>query len=258
MAEQKKKTNKETAPKAKKSKKMDSSKTVDKSAEVSNNKVETAEPKTTENTSKTKKGVEVKVKTIIRVLTIVLVLAIIWALRGEIVVATVNGRPIYRWELVRQLESQSGQQVLQTLITQELITQEGNKLGIKVSNEEIDEEIAQLTEQFQTQGITFEQALDAQGLSMEDVRKGIKLQLTINKVLSDDNSVSDEEAQDFIRSNGLVEEDAEIDPELLAQVKAQLAEQNVFTETQLWLDQIQENANIKYLLFPEPAPTLGL
>jgi hypothetical protein len=53
--------------------------------------------------------------------------------RGVFIVATVNGKPITRVMLWKVLEQQGGTQTLDTLITQELITQEGKKKSIRTS-----------------------------------------------------------------------------------------------------------------------------
>src|SRR5688572_16109970 len=52
------------------------------------------------------------------------VLVSLYFLRGVFVAATVNGKPISRLALVKELEKQNGKETLNSLVTKELIFQE--------------------------------------------------------------------------------------------------------------------------------------
>lgn len=63
------------------------------------------------------------------------------ASKGEEVVATVNGKPITRAELTRELLIRHGQGVLQDMIRQRAVEQEMRRTGITATGEEVDREL---------------------------------------------------------------------------------------------------------------------
>ena len=109
-------------------------------------------------------------------LIIVLLAVLAYVGMQQLVVATVNGVPVSRITLLKEMESQIGEQVLDSLITRQLILQEAKKQNIAVTDEEIDQEIEKLKEQFSASGQDFDELLKLQGMTMERVREEIRLQ----------------------------------------------------------------------------------
>ena len=103
--------------------------------------------------------------------------------KNEVVLATVNGKPITRLKLWKRLEQQGGAQTLDSLITQELILQEGKEQNIVVSQQVIDEEIGNIEKTVSLQGSTLEQALETQGMSKEEFQNQIKIQILLEKLM---------------------------------------------------------------------------
>ncbi len=87
--------------------------------------------------------------------------------RGEFVVATVNGKPITRYQLMTELEKQGATQALDSIIIQKLITTKAQEKKIEVSNEIVATEIKTIKETLKAQGMELDQALQAQGMTME-------------------------------------------------------------------------------------------
>lgn len=196
------------------------------------------------------KGFKIKVKTIVAVLVVALVAGLLYMNKGQFVVATVNGQPISRLEVLSQLEKQYASQVLQNLVTQEMVKQEGQKLGIVISDEEVQAELDKINEEFVAQGSSLEEALTLQGLKLEDVKEGFKTQLLIQKIVGENVAeVSEDETKTFIETNEL----GEATPELIAQTKEQLQQQKVYQESQLWLQQLRDGATVNYYLYPAPS-----
>lgn len=212
---------------------------------------ETVAASETPKANKTK-GIKIRVKTVVTVLVVVVIASLLYVNKGQFVVATVNGQPISRLEVLSQLEKQYASQVLQNLITQEMVKQEGQKLGIVVTDEEVQTELDKINEDFVAQGSSLEEALTLQGLKLEDVKEGFKTQLLIQKIVGENVAeVSDDETKTFIETNEL----GEATPELIAQTKEQLQQQKVYQESQLWLQQLRDGATINYYLYPAPNAT---
>lgn len=180
-------------------------------------------------------------------LIVVLIAGALYYFRGYFVAATVNGQPISRYSVIRQLESQAGQEVLQGKITEALIRQEADSRGIEVTDTEIDTEIATLRSEFEAQGQDFQQILDLQGMSMDELRKQIQIQLMVEKMFSEDVDVTQEEIDQYIADYGETLPEYENDEQRLAAVRENLEQTELVDSFQAWLQTAQSNADIKYL-----------
>ncbi len=223
-------------------------------AEVNNTAMNTTVTESVSEKPKTikPKGIKIKVRTLVIAVAIALILGLMYWKKGEFIVATVNGQPISRLEVLSQLEKQYAGQVLQNIITQEMVKQEAQKLGVTVSDEEVQAELDKIDQDFIAQGSSLEEALTLQGLKLEDVKEGFSTQLLIQKIVGANVAeVTDDETKTFIEANEL----GEATPELIAQTKDQLQQQKVYQESQLWLQQIRDSANINYYLYPAPNVT---
>jgi hypothetical protein len=98
---------------------------------------------------------------------------VFYRVRGQIIVATVNSRPVFRWTLLANLEKQAGGQVLEFLITERLVYQEAGKKGIKVTKDEIDKEISRIEESLGADSAKFDELLEMQGSSRKKLAEQI-------------------------------------------------------------------------------------
>ena len=118
------------------------------------------------------------------------------------VAATVNGEPVRKEELFEAMYIQGGSEVLDQLITRHLILQEGEKAGIIISEEELDEEIKSIIdESFQGSEDDFNSALELYGISLEAFRKDALLNLMVRQMALTRIEPSEEEAQQFFEEN---------------------------------------------------------
>ncbi len=181
---------------------------------------------------------------------IVLVLAVLgsslYYFRGIFVAATVNGTPITRLETIRELEKQAGAQALESLVTQKLIEQEAQKRGITVSEEEINEELANIKSRLEQQGQSLPTILEMQGLTQDEVKENLRFQVLIDKMTADDVAVSDEEVDQFIEENQENIADEQDEEEVRGQVRTQLERQKASTAAQGLVSQLREGASINY------------
>lgn len=144
-------------------------------------------------------------KRTVRIIVTVLVIAALgYYGKGFFVAASVNGTLISRLAVVKELEAVSGKQALDSLIAQTLIKAEARKKGITVTDQEVDDEIAKIGVQMAAQGGgTLEQALSAQGLALETLKKQLRSQKLLEKLVSGTTEVSDQEVAQFLKDNSV-------------------------------------------------------
>jgi len=178
--------------------------------------------------------------------TLVLVIAVLgYFLYKNLIVASVNGLPITRFEVIKLLERQGGRQALDNLITRKLISQEARKLSISISQEELNEELDQLRDTLEESGASLEEALALQGQNLEGLTEDIRLQKLVEKIIADEIAVSDEEISNYFEENGdFFAEDATIE-EVADQIKEQLKQEKLTTAFNDLLAKLRGGASVK-------------
>lgn len=195
---------------------------------------------------------EIKPKNFLWPIIILLVALALWFLKDQVLVAMVNGKPITRFQVISELEKQGASQILDSLVTMELVNQEVNKLKIEVTEEEITTQLNEIEENLTAQGQNLDDLLAMQNLTREDVKKDLKLNLQVEKILADKIQVSDEEVLQYFETNQeLLGEDANFE-EMKEDIKAQVIQEKTATAQQEWLETIRSEANIRYFRF-EPS-----
>ncbi len=179
---------------------------------------------------------------------IALILGTLFYSKGFFIAATVNGSPISRLAVIGELEKQGGKQALESLITERLIEAELKKNTIVVSEADIDAEIEKIEEQVASQGGTLEEALTAQGMSMEILRTQIKTQKGLEQLLADKVTVTDEELATALESAKGSAPAGMTDEELKTAIIEQLKQQKFQEEAQKWVAELTTNADIKYFV----------
>ncbi|MFI5396191.1 MAG: peptidylprolyl isomerase [Candidatus Binatia bacterium] len=140
-------------------------------------------------------------------------------LRDDDLVARVNGTPIYR-KAVREVvqgvlsveDSQPGpaavgklaEEAMNSLVALELLYQESQARGVKVSDTAVDAEIARSKSQF-PDAHAFDQALKAKGITEADLRRDTQKTMAVNQLLEravwKDVHVNAEQTKDFYEKN---------------------------------------------------------
>jgi len=107
-------------------------------------------------------------------------------------VATVNGTPITRGELVNELLVRHGESVLEDLIRERVVEQAVADKGIAVSEEEVDVEIERERRSFAAKGKNLDDMVGAEyQMSMTGYRSVVKRWLLIRKLMLGDENPSD-------------------------------------------------------------------
>jgi len=207
-------------------------------------KAKVSQPKTMsqENTPAKEKSFKIPVKKLIIFLAIIIIGFLLYQNKDLFIVATVNNRPISRQRFNQQIESQYGQQVLETMINEELIKQAAGDQKIVISQEKIDEEMAKI-EKSLPEGMNLDQALQMQGMSRENLEEQMRLQLAIEEILAPKIQITDEELKQYIEENKdyfSATQEAQIREEAQEGLRQQKLNQNF----QSWLQELTEKAKI--------------
>lgn len=180
------------------------------------------------------------------VILILLLLGFFLMKKGYIVAAVVNSKPIFRWDVNRVMMNRFGTQTLETMITEQLISDAAEKEGIVVSREEIDGKVAGI---MTTLGpnVKLEELLKYQGMTKEDFEQQVRLQLTVEKVLGKGVVVEDKDISAFIEANGKTMEATE-EAAMREEARQTLMSQKISEKIQPWLTGLKEKAKVMKFL----------
>ncbi len=202
--------------------------------------VETA---TIDTSSVKKMSTKAKVSILVALMVIGVVL---YLSRGLLLAASVNGEFIYRPTVISELEKRGGKQQLDSLITEIIIQQEAKKKNISVTDDEVNTEITKINDSVKAQGQDINTLLAMQGMTQDDLKKQVRTQKLVEKLLADKVNPTDQEIADFIKTNKDTLPKGQTDDQIKATVKQQLMQQKLSTEFQTWLTEAKKNASIKY------------
>lgn len=141
-----------------------------------------------------------KTLVILAVLIVAAIAVFIFLSTRSEVVAKVGSESLTKDDLYTFFVEQNGESALDTLITKNLINQEVKKENITVSSEEIDAELQELIDSYGGEE-TFEQQLTASGLTQEDIKEDIEVNIQIEKLLEPQIEITDEEMQTYFDEN---------------------------------------------------------
>lgn len=185
---------------------------------------------------------------LIIVFAILAIAALLYSLRGLFFVAIVNGQPVSRISLIREIEKQFGKQALDAEITKILILQEARKKNVSVNLKEAEEELRKIEENLESQGQNLNQALALQGMTRNNLAKQIMIQKTVERLLEKDIAVTDQEVDEYIEKNkATISQDAK--PEDVRNgAKEQLRQQKLSEKYNSWIEALKQNAQITFFV----------
>src|SRR3989339_448053 len=183
-------------------------------------------------------------KRVITFLVIVLVLTGVYFSRSLIFAAWVNGKPVYRYSLVRELEKQGGKQVLASLVEESLISSEAKKSNVTISDSEIETEIKKIEETISGQGISLDEALNLRGMTRKDLEKQINTQKIVEKILASKILLTDQEVKDYFNANKTLFGQNPVFDKVKDQVRAQLFQQKLSEQYNTWITDLKTKAKI--------------
>lgn len=179
---------------------------------------------------------------------VLIVAALLYYFKGLLVAATVNGQPISRLTIIKDLEKSSGKQVLRSEILRLLLVQEAKKKNITISQSEVDAQLKKIEDSLKKQGQDLDQALAAQGMSRTDLSNQVEQQIILEKLLAKQVTVSDKEISDYIDKNKSNFPEGTTEEQMKTQAATQLKDQKFNTEANKLLDSLLKQAKINYFV----------
>ncbi|AJY74961.1 peptidylprolyl isomerase [Paenibacillus beijingensis] len=117
---------------------------------------------------------------------------------GKVVAATVGGKPITKAELQERLARQYGDEVLRTMMVRAAIDLESAALNLSVTDEDIDADLADQMEGYESEAAFYEAMKSQLGLDRDDVRTDAKYRLLLEQIATRNIVVTDEEVDDYL------------------------------------------------------------
>jgi len=187
------------------------------------------------------KGKLGKTPVIVGVLAVILLVALAFS-KGYVLSAIVNNKPIFRFQLNQTLMSRFGKQTIEGMISEALIAEEAGKLGVTVTQEEIDAQEAEVLKSFGGK-VTLDELLKFQGTTKAEFDGQIKLQLLVNKMMQKDMTVTDEEIAAYKETNKAIMVSSD-EAELTAEARKALMDQKTNEKIQPWFTELKNKAKI--------------
>ena len=173
---------------------------------------------------------------------------LVYFFRSVFVAAWVNGSPISRIAIIKQLESQAGKQTLDSLIDKTLILQEAKKSGVTISSQTLSDEVKKIEESLKAQGLELDSALKQRGQTRSDLNEQIRIQKIIEIILGKNITVTEEELKTYFDSNKEAFAQGAKFEEVKAQIGEQVIQSKLFSEYQKWIVDLRNKAKVYYFV----------
>jgi len=115
-------------------------------------------------------------------------------------VAVVNGDRITEKEFVDKLKETGGEQLLQQMIDRQIVEDAFQKAGLVLSEEDIAASMQEMQSRAPSPA-AFEEYLTARGVTLEDLREDLQLQMKVNMLATKDVVVTEEQLKQFYEGN---------------------------------------------------------
>ncbi len=174
--------------------------------------------------------------------------ALVYYYKGFFVAAVVDGTPITRISLIAELEKQAGKQALDAIVTKTLILKEAKKLGISLTDSQINDEIKSIEDDLKTKNQKLDDLLVFQGMTRDDFIDRLRIQKLVEKILAKEIAPSDTEVADYVKKNReSFPKDAK-DEDMQVQAKKTLEGQKLNEKFGSWLENLKTKAKIQYFI----------
>ncbi len=224
-------------------------KSVSTRAQVQSHAVETPAKKKDASTSPAaKQPIKFRRSYVLFAVGIIVLGALLYLGRGLFVAAVVNGQPISRVAIIKEAEKQSGRQALDTIVRNTLIEQEARKSNVTVSDQEINDEIKKVEDTLSKQGQKLDDVLAMQGMTKEDLRRLIKLDKLVTKIVGKNVKVTDKEVDEYLTANKDLLPEGQSEEELKKAATEQIKQQKLNDKIRTWLESLQTKAKIMYFV----------
>ncbi|TCP56059.1 foldase protein PrsA [Tumebacillus sp. BK434] len=117
-------------------------------------------------------------------------------------VATVGNTNISEEQFYSKLEQAGGKDTLKRMIEEQVVLNQGKSLGLLATDAEIDKEIQTIIdERFEKDKAKLEAALKQSNMTLDDLKREMKISVTAKKIATKDITVSDDEIKEYYEQN---------------------------------------------------------
>ena len=124
--------------------------------------------------------------------------------RNFIPIAIVDGQFVNRTEFVSLLVEQAGKSVMQKIVIKKYVNDEAKRRKIKVTKEELQEQIKFVSDRLKREHATFEQYLAVQKLTERQFLEEMDLQLKVKKIFGPGILVTTKEIDQYLKDHKIV------------------------------------------------------
>lgn len=161
-------------------------------------------------------------------------------------VAVVNGVAINRIDYIKYMDKQAGKQILDSMISDTLVLNEGQKNGINVDQKTIDDKIVKIEEQLKSQNQTLDEALLSSGMTKADLEKQLKMQEIETVLSATKTEITQAQIDEFLNTYKSVLPTEKTKTELQALAVEQLTAEASKSAATIWLNNLRQSAKIIY------------
>ncbi len=198
-------------------------------------------------TKPAKRGRAISLKTALIIIIVGAFCGLTYYYKGVFVAVTVNGSPITRLAVIKQLEKASGKAALDQMVVQKLIEDEVKKKGITINDNEITDEMKNIENQIIAQGGTLADVLSSQGMTQEDFKTQVTIRKDLEKMLGDKIQVTDAEIDKYITDNQITIPAGQ-EADYKTQIRAQIEQQKFGQEANTFIEALRSQAKITYFV----------
>lgn len=166
--------------------------------------------------------------------------------RGWVIVALVDGKPIYSWSLNTLLRSRYGQQTLEGMIGETLIEKEAKKSDVVITDKDLQDKQNEILSSL-GESVNLSDFLKFQGISESEFNQQLRVQLVVERLLTKDLVIAEQDIDRYIATNRalLVSTDA---AKLRDEARRAIISSTVSEKIQEWFVGLRSKANvIKFL-----------
>lgn len=169
---------------------------------------------------------------IVPIVIIAVIGVAIYLLLTKFVIAWVDKKPIFAIQYYSQLDQKYGSALKDQMVSEQLVEDEAANRHVSASEQEVNDQIKTIYDQEGGQA-NVEQILASQGLTPDEFKQQVKLQILINKMFGNNVTVTDDEVNKYIDDNK--SQFPDVNDTVKSQVKDQLKSDKVRTAFQDWL-----------------------
>lgn len=177
-------------------------------------------------------------------LIVVLIALLTYKFGPKLVPAMVGNQFVTRFELWSRLEKSYGAQALDDMVNEKILDKAIMDSKIKVDPTKVEAQIKTLETQFESTG-GLEEALKQRGLTRKDLEKQINTQLSVEEILADKITPSEDELKaQFDAGATTIYKDKKFD-EVKAGIVEELKQTKLRDEFLVWFGEVKKSVKVK-------------